>query len=74
MNKPDTIAAWVGAIVILLVVFFGIIALQTWLIMLLWNFVVPALGGPALTYKLALGLFGLLSILGGFFKTFQRSK
>lgn len=55
----------VGAILIAL----GIFALYGWLIMVLWNFLVPALiqGGTTITFWQGLALYFLTSILVGRF-------
>ena len=52
---------------------FGIMALEAWILMLLWNAVITALwvGAPSLTFWLA---FGLLLICNILFKSVNRSK
>ena len=52
---------------------FGIMALEAWILMLLWNAVIPSLwvGAPSLTFWLA---FGLLLICNILFKSRSRSK
>jgi hypothetical protein len=43
--------------------------LVAWVLMLLWNVVVPTLfHGPHLTYWVAYALYWLLAIIAGFFK------
>ena len=52
---------------------FGIMALEAWILMLLWNAVIPSLwvGAPSLTFWLAFGLILICNIL---FKSTSRSK
>lgn len=52
---------------------FGIMALEAWILMLLWNAVITALwvGAPSLTFWLAFGLILICNIL---FKSRPRSK
>ena len=52
---------------------FGILCFEAWILMLLWNAVIPSLwvGAPSLTFWLA---FGLLLICNILFKSVNRSK
>lgn len=52
---------------------FGILCFEAWILMLLWNAVIPSLwvGAPSLTFWLA---FGLLLICNILFKTVSRNK
>ena len=52
---------------------FGIMALEAWILMLLWNAVITSLwvGAPSLTFWLAFGLILICNIL---FKSRPRSK
>lgn len=52
---------------------FGVLCFEAWILMLLWNAVIPSLwvGAPSLTFWLA---FGLLLICNILFKSTSRSK
>lgn len=56
-----------GAIVVAIFAFaLGIAVLEAWLLTLVWNALVPQLGGPELNFWLALGLlFVANAIFGG---------
>ena len=59
-----------GCVVVLLVVAI-IIALIAWAFQALWNWLVPIFwsAAPMLTYWQSLGIYLLLSIIGGFFRS-----
>ena len=61
------------ALVLIVGLAFGLISLEAWILMLLWNAVIPFLwvGAPSLTFWLA---FGLLLICNILFKSVSRSK
>jgi hypothetical protein len=67
----------VGCLAIVLVfilcaaLIFGVLCLEGWILMLLWNWVVPVIwaGAPTLTYWVAVGVLTLLHLIGGCFKT-----
>lgn len=76
----DSITSTVGAIIVLVLIFalifgiaFGILCFEGWLLMLLWNAVIPAIfvGAPTLSFWLAVGLILICNIL---FKTVVRNK
>lgn len=52
---------------------FGVLCFEAWILMLLWNAVIPSLwvGAPSLTFWLA---FGLLLICNILFKSVPRNK
>lgn len=60
---------------ILYVVLYGVaVASSAWLIMMLVNYLAPVFGyAVILTFKQALAITILLSVIGGFFKTTVRS-
>jgi hypothetical protein len=73
MKLPDTIAIWVGAIVLVLILGFGVLCFQSWIFMLLWNWIVGGvLGWKMLTFWQSMGGVLLLGIIGGFFETTSR--
>jgi hypothetical protein len=50
----------------ILAAFLGLAALNIWVVVLLWNFVVPGLfAGPAITFWQAGALMTLIGFLGG---------
>ena len=54
----------VGCVILALAVAFGVMCLQAWLVMLLWNWVaVGVFGAPVLKFWLAFGLVWLCSLL-----------
>lgn len=59
--------AWLLCIIIILAAAFGILCLEAWLVMLLWNAVVCALwvSAPELGFWLSMGLLLLCNILFG---------
>lgn len=59
--------AWFVATVLVLGVLFGVMCLGGWLIMLLWNAILPTLfvGVSAITFWQAIGLNVLISLLSG---------
>lgn len=76
----DSINSTVAAVIVLVLIFalifgfaFGVLCFEGWLLMLLWNAVIPAIfvGAPTLTFWLAVGLILICNIL---FKTVVRSK
>lgn len=85
-NKIDEIfnehGVGIGCLAICLVfviccaIIFGVMCFEGWLLMLLWNWVVPAIwaGAPTLTYWVAVGAIALLNLIGGCFKTVVHRK
>ena len=76
----DSINSTIGAIIVLVLIFalifgfaFGVLCFEGWLLMLLWNAVIPAIfvGAPTLSFWLAVGLILICNIL---FKTVVRTK
>lgn len=72
----NSITSTVGAIIVLVLILaliFGILCFEGWLLMLLWNAVIPAIfvGAPTLSFWLAVGLILICNIL---FKTVVRNK
>lgn len=65
--------AVVLVLIIALGLVFGVLCFEAWILMLLWNAVIPSLwvGAPSLTFWLA---FGLLLICNILFKSVNRSK
>ena len=59
--------AWLLAIVLILALTFGLLCLEAWLVMLLWNAVVPLLWAtaPELGFWATVGLMLLCNILFG---------
>lgn len=58
------ILAIIGIVIGAIAWIFGIMCLQTWLVMLLWNWVaVDLFGAPALSFWVAFGLRWLCSLL-----------
>lgn len=57
--------AWILAIVLILALTFGLLCLEAWLVMLLWNAVIPLLwaAAPELTFWVAMGLLLLCHLL-----------
>ena len=54
----------IGCVILALAVAFGVMCLQAWLVMLLWNWVaVGVFGAPVLKFWLAFGLVWLCSLL-----------
>ena len=52
--------------IVVLAIACGIVALSAWLVMLLWNFVMPAIFGlPEISFWVSLGLCALISLLFG---------
>lgn len=60
MSKNDD---WKNYIVLIILLFVCIVAVITWIEMLLWNWVVVALGGPKITFWQMFGLSLLISLL-----------
>jgi hypothetical protein len=58
---------WLLAIVFILALIFGLLCLEAWFVMLLWNAVIPLLWAtaPELTFWAAMGLMLLCNILFG---------
>lgn len=58
---------WLLAIVLILALAFGLLCLEAWLVMLLWNAVIPLLwaAAPELTFWVAMGLLLLCNLLFG---------
>ena len=76
----ESINSTIAAIIVLVLIFalifgigFGILCFEGWLLMLLWNAVIPAVfvGAPTLSFWLAVGLILICNIL---FKTVVRTK
>jgi hypothetical protein len=59
--------AWLLCIVLVLAIAFGCLCLEAWLVMLLWNAVIPLLWAtaPELSFWVAMGLLLLCHILFG---------
>jgi hypothetical protein len=59
--------AWVLAIVLILALVFGLLCLEAWIVMLLWNAVIPLLWAtaPTLSFWVAMGLMLLCNLLFG---------
>lgn len=59
--------AWILAIVLILAIAFACLCFEAWLVMLLWNAVVPLLWAtaPTLSFWAAVGLMFLCNILFG---------
>lgn len=59
--------AWILAIVLILALAFGLLCLEGWLVMLLWNAVIPLIWAtaPELTFWATMGLMLLCNILFG---------
>jgi hypothetical protein len=58
------ILAIIGIVIGALVLGFGVMCLQTWLVMLLWNWIaVDLFGAPVLSFWVAFGLRWLCSLL-----------
>ena len=57
--------ATIGTIILVLALVFGGLCLEGWLVMLLWNAVVPLIwaNAPTLTFWVAVGLVLLLDLL-----------
>ena len=57
--------AWVLCIVLVLAIVFGFLCLEAWLVMLLWNAVIPLLWttAPTLGFWAAMGLMLLCNLL-----------
>jgi hypothetical protein len=54
----------IGCVILALAVAFGVMCLQAWLVMLLWNWVaVGVFGAPVLKFWVAFGLTWLCSLL-----------
>lgn len=59
--------AWILAFVLILALAFGVLCLEAWLVMLLWNAVIPLIWATASTlgFWTAMGLILLCNILFG---------
>ena len=59
--------AWLLAIVLILALVFGLLCLEAWFVMLLWNAVIPLLWAtaPELSFWVAMGLMLLCHLLFG---------
>jgi hypothetical protein len=59
--------AWILAIVFILALAFGLLCLEAWFVMLLWNAVIPLLWAtaPELGFWAAMGLMLLCNLLFG---------
>jgi hypothetical protein len=59
--------AWTLAIVLILALTFGLLCLEAWLVMFLWNAVIPLLWAtaPVLKFWAAMGLMLLCNLLFG---------
>ena len=71
LNKFNTekwgCIGWILAIIIILAIAFGLLCFEAWLVMLLWNAVIPLLWAtaPELTFWAAMGLMLLCNLLFG---------
>lgn len=78
MSKKNTSGGQVVLLIIgAIIVLAAAIAFNAWLIMVLWNFLVPALfGGPAIGFWHGLALLVIVSMIGGAFRGYapQRIK
>lgn len=59
------IALCIGAVILIFALAFGILCLEAWILMLLWNAVIPTLflGAPMLSFWLSMGLMLICHIL-----------
>ena len=59
--------AWIFAIILILAIAFGFLCLEAWLVMLLWNAVIPLIWvtAPELGFWAAMGLMLLCNLLFG---------
>lgn len=64
-NLLSGIAAGLGLAVLFCAIIFAIISFNAWILMILWNWVVPALGGPHIGFWLSMGVSLLSSALFG---------
>ena len=71
-----TIAVVVIALLVSLGLIFGLVCLEAWIFMLLWNWVVPIFWAtaPLLKFWGAFGTILLLDTIGGFFRIKIRKK
>ena len=57
------------AIIFLIAIIFGSVCLETWVYMLLWNWIAVSLfSAPVLTFWVSFGMLALLNIIGSFFR------
>lgn len=71
MAKYTAAGAGLGLVGCLILVAFVLasMALFPFLLMVGWNLVIPAFGGPALTFVQAIGLYIVLAVVGGTFRS-----
>ena len=66
-NEDTPLLAIIIALIVVLGILFGAVCFEAWIVMLLWNWIVPLLwiDAPLLTFWTAVGIDLLISILFG---------
>lgn len=77
MNKKDLgCLGWTLAIIVGLAIVFGLACFEAWILMLLWNWIMPSLfpSVPTIGFWLAFGIMMLCNILFGGVRTVTHTK